>query len=253
MKGFLYGRLDAPAVALIGTWDPLIRGQEQIFKDLSYYASSVSLTSLVIMLHPPPPSFLPNNPLEWPIYDDPKTRVALIDACGIDGILLLHFERRDLDLPAKDFFNVVLSHVTLYELFLGAHQTLGRGPEASNEVVAKLAKELSIRLERLPPFTEGYLGRRARDLLRRGLLRESILIVGRPPIWRRPPRGELRLAWPPGEYLSSPVDSPTALPNVLPTRTQLVAEEDGFSTVKWPDYQSEWLAFIAGPADPVII
>lgn len=250
MKARLCDNINRPAIAVIGNWDPLVPAHQELFKHLSYYARQVSLASLVIMLHPPPQSFIPENPLEWPIYDDPKTRISLIRACGIDATLLIQFEKHDLDAPATEFFDIVCREVTLDELLIGAHQTLGRGPEASDEVVMGLARRHKIRLHRLPPMSEDYLVTRAREFLRRGSLTDAIKIVGRPPVWNQPSQGRLRLPWPSGSYFAVPLVGPTASPKQSPIKVHLVTERDGFPSIIWPSRKIKWLAFTAGPANP---
>jgi FAD synthetase len=249
MKGILSKSIDRPVVAVVGAWDPLISEHEHLFRQLSTYARQISLASVVIMLHPPPPSFIPDDPMEWPIYDDPEARIARIETCGIDTTLMISFVEQDLDATAEEFFRTINAYVKLNELFLGDKQSLGRCREASNEVVAQVAKRRGTHLERLPPFSQHRMIWKARDLLRQGLLAESIRIVGRAPVWHRPANKTLRLAWPPGRYLGLPIESPTALPQGKPILMQLVLETDGFSVTAWPDDQVEWLAFTAGPSD----
>ncbi len=250
MRAVLHGHINgSAAVAVVGTWDPLMPMHEELFRHLSEYSRRISLASLAIMLHPPPPSFIPESPAEWPIYDDPRTRISLIKACGIDATLLVHFQKQDLDAPLTDFLEIIRAHAKLDELWLGANQTLGRGPDASNEVLMELSRRRNILLQRLPPIGQPYLITEARDLLRQGSLAKLVGLVGRPAVWRRPSRGKFRLPWPPGFYLCFPTDGPSASPRGSPITVQFVAEEDGISSTDWPSKDIKWLAFTAGPAD----
>jgi hypothetical protein len=250
MRAELHGDLNGTAaVAVVGTWDPLLPRHEELFKLLGEYSRNISLASLVIMLHPPPPSFIPESPAEWPVYDDPETRISLIQACGISATLLIHFQKEDLDAPLTDFFEIVRAHAKLDELWLGAEQTLGRGPEASNQILAELSEERSILLQRLPSIPNPYFINDARDLLRQGQLAKLVGLIGRPAVWRRPARGKLKLLWPPGYYLCFATEGPDHAPQGPPITLQLVAESNGISSAQWPGKDIKWLAFTAGPAD----
>ncbi|MGH9966452.1 MAG: hypothetical protein ACREBG_01270 [Pyrinomonadaceae bacterium] len=250
MKASLHGHINgSPAVAVVGTWDPLLPMHQELFRHLSDYGRRISRASLVIMLHPPPPSFIPESPLEWPVYDDPKTRISLIKACGINATLLVHFQKQDLDAPLKDFFELIRPHARLDELWLGAHQTLGRGPDASNEALSKLAKRQKTLLQRLPLMGQPQVVQQARDLLRQGRLARLISLVGRPPVWSRPVRRKFRLSWPPGSYLCFRTDGPDTAPKGSPIIVQFTGERGGLSSTDWPNKRIKWLAFTAGPAD----
>jgi hypothetical protein len=249
MKAVLHGQLNGTAaVAVVGTWDPLMTIHEDLFRILSEYGRRISLSSVVIMLHPPPPSFIPESPAEWPVYDDPQTRISLIKDCGITATLLIDFEKKDLDAPPEDFFDLLRSQVKIDELWLGAHQTLGRGPDAANEALVKAARRRKIHLRRLPEINQ-RVADDARELLRHGYLAALIDFIGRPPVWARPGEGKLRLAWPPGFYRCVPFNGPTGRGRGSSFRVRLSRQKDSVCSFQWPHEEIRWLAFVAGPTD----
>lgn len=250
MRAVLHGRINgSAAVAVVGTWDPLMSMHQQLLTYLAEYSRRISLSSLVVLLHPPPPSFIPESPAEWPVYDDPKTRISLIKACGISATLLVHFQKADLDAPLTEFLDLIRPHARLDELWLGDNQTLGRGPEASNEALSELSHHRKFVLQRLPPVGDPYQVADARDLIKRGHLASLVRLVGRPAVWQRPSRGKIRLPWPPGAYLGFRTDGPGAAPKGSPLNIHLVAEGDGIVSADWPSKDIKWLAFTAGPSD----
>jgi FAD synthase len=237
------------AVAVVGEWDPLTPTHRQLFQQLKKYAMKINRLSVVIMLDPPPPSFIPESPLEWPVYHHVDVRRILIEDSGVDGTLIVQFEAQDLDTPVRDFFEMICEKMELDELLLGARQTLGRGRESSNAVVEEVALQAQVKLTRLPPTSGDVLGRQARNFVRGGHLKEAVRIIGQAPVWARPPSGELRLSWPSGAYVVEGRRSPIDASSIREMEVSLSATARGCSSMEWPDPAIDWLAFIAGPSD----
>lgn len=252
MKGFFYGAADRPTAAVIGSWDPLMVPHIELLTNLSRYAARVSRAALVIMLHPPPASLISDSALDWPAYDDVETRVKLIRSCGVDAVLVVAFRRKDLDVPAEEFFHFVGNYAQVSDLFLGARQTIGRGLESSNEMVAKLARQQGTQLIRLPPTKKRNEASQVRRKLRQGELARAVQLVGRPPVWHRPVGKDLQLAWPPGRYIASPVAEPGAATESPGFQVQLRDAGHGHTELNWPEDGYDWLAFTHGPADDIL-
>lgn len=248
MKARLLQQIRGPAVATIGSWDPILPAHRRLFGRLGRHASKSSLTSLVILLEPPPPLFL-GGPMRWPRYDDLRARVALVRSSGVQAVLLVRFAADDLALGAAELFDLVRRHVQLDELWLGSTQSLGRGLPGSQSTITKLAEERRIRLSLLSPPRNGLVGSTVRDLLQDGRVREAARIVDRPPTWGRPRGGDLRLAWAPGWYEVAPLETPSSKPCGPPLRVQLVADRKRLPRLTWPDDAIPWLAFLRGPGD----
>ena len=248
MKARLLQQIHGPAVATIGSWDPILPAHWRLFGRLGRHASKSSLASLVILLEPPPPLFLKGS-MRWPRYDDLRARVALIRSSGVQAVLLVRFSADDLALGAAELFDLVRCHVQVNELWLGSMQSLGRGLPGSQATIAELAAERGIRLSLLSPPRNGLVGSRVRDLLQEGRVREATRIVDRPPLWGRPRGGALRLAWAPGWYEVAPLETVPSHRRGPPLRVELVADRKGLPKLTWPDDAIPWLAFLRGPGD----
>jgi len=249
MQSELYGSTTRPVIAIVGTWDPLLPKHLRLFAQLKKYADRVSRQALVIMLDPAPPSLMWGRIAEWPVYDAPDMRLALIRSCGIDAIQIVRFIERDLDAPLSDFFRVICRRSKLEELVLGDRQLFGRGSESTPAALQRIAKRRNFHLLRLPPENSPPISQEARDCIRNGKLRVAIRLVGRPPVWRRPVRGQLRLPWPAGPYDCSPLSDPLGNPGRRLFRVEMSSQKNGFAKMSWPDKTVRWLAFTAGPAD----
>ncbi|MGH2587355.1 MAG: hypothetical protein ACRDJE_20765, partial [Dehalococcoidia bacterium] len=144
MHATLFGRIDAPAVAIVGTWDPFLPVHQDLCDTLVRHARERGLASAAILLHPNPFRFIV-GPDAAPAYEDVHARIWQIRQCGLDGVLKVHLTRRDVDLGAAEFFDVVTPALDISELWLGARQSFGRGPGGSRQAIEEQAARRGIR------------------------------------------------------------------------------------------------------------
>ena len=246
MRARLFGRLTRPAVCAIGVWDPILPGHQELYRRLITHARDSELSSLIISINPDPVLHL-YGASECPVYSDARARIAQMLSFGLDGVLHVRFQRRDIEATAADFFEVLDQEVEIAELWLGSRQTLGRFESGNFETIRELAKVRRIRLKRLPLQQLGTSG--VRQLLREGNLREAAALVGRPPIRMRPASGVLRLAWHPGRYTAVPVPGPNAPVKGTSVELELNAQKSGLPRLVWPQKKVSCLAFVSGPGD----
>lgn len=256
MKATLYGQIKTPAVAIVGVWDPFLPAHQELFSTLIGKAAIHSQSSLAILLDPAP-QLMMYGPSQWPVYNDLGSRARLMLEMGLDGLLHLDFTRQDLQAGAREFFDAVLAHVELDELWLGQFQRLGSGEAGAPDVVNQLAIQYGIHIERLQGADLGGVSRDIRNLLYIGCLQEALKVIGRPPIFARPDCLRLESGWKPGLYQAKALtcwDSQPARPQEAEL-IDLVLEQDQERRrfFQWPDQKIEYLAFVAGPGDRVEI
>lgn len=256
MDARVYGRLEQRAIGVVGVWDPLTATHRALFEQVRCVATRRGLGSLAVVIDPDPTRFVWNR-TRWPVFNDVHTRVQLLRMLGIDAVIHLRFSKGDLAAGAREFFDLVGEHAALAELWLGANQSLGRGPNGSQEKVAELAAERGVAIQFLPPPAAeraAASGDRAthpidvRTWLAEGRIAAAGAAVGRLPMRRRPRGSTLRLAWSPGRYQAIPLAHPAALPTGQTIEVDLV-EANGWALLQWPDRRIPYLAFLTGPGD----
>lgn len=242
-----------PALVVIGTWDPLVQAHRELFQEIASHGARVGLTPVVVILFPSPVRLLYADPRRCLEYADINARVTLIRECADVKILIARLTKRDLDASCGSFLDVIGSYLHLRELWLGAGQTLGRGPQGSVSEIANVASSRNISLHRMSACDRScVVGAAALQLLGEGQMKEAIQCVGHGPIWRRPKSGLLKLNWPPGEYLAVSIAKPSLAPIVSSTPISVrvsLAKDGSHGTLKWPGRHVKWLSFVAGPAD----
>lgn len=251
MRATQHGRLIGPAVAVVGVWDPFLASHKSLLEDLRDRAVESRRSSVAVLIDPSPGTFgsfkARYGTAGWPVYDSVPARIRLMRDLRLDAVLRMRFQKRDFDVTAAQFLDAVRARVDLEELWLGALQLLGPGTQGARAAVADYADRHGFRLTILPLPPVGTYDVRA--LLASGRLADAIDVVGRPPIWSRPPSGALRLAWRPGPYRATGLETW----GVIATRTELevtlTAEPRGRPKLIWPDPDIRYLEFTAGPAD----
>jgi FAD synthase len=246
MKPHLHGEVEKPAVAVIGVWDPISAVQRELFDRLSAHARRSGLASLAIAIEPHPAAYRPGEP-EFPVYSDLPTRIHLILASGVMGVLSVHFTPRDVYAGVKELFAVVTPSVEISELWLGAGQTLGRLEAGDATAIDAAAQERGITVARLDD--RPHPNQTVRQLLQTGQIRQARRLVGEPPLRRRPGRGTLKFGWQPGWYETVPLPDPTASITDSSMFLELRSQPKGPPRLRWPDPEIEYLAFLSGPGD----
>lgn len=236
-----------PCVAMIGSWDPLLPGHLELFGQMVRHARQHAVSSAIVMLDPSP-TLLLHGRARWPEYDDADVRIGLVRSTGIDAVLHVRMTEGDVLATAAGFFELITSHLTIGELWMGATQTLGRGPGGSAREIARIGAANRFELVRLQDSAVPGVAGTVRSRLLDGRLAEAVALVGRAPVWRRPAEGHLRLAWRPGVYQARKRDEIDAGDAQPPVAVELIAEEEGGSTLVWPG-RGRYLQFLSGPFD----
>jgi hypothetical protein len=237
----------------VGVWDPFLPSHKSLLEDLRDRAVESGRSSVAVLIDPSPGtigSFKARyGTAGWPVYDSVPARIRLMRDVGLDAVLRMRFRRRDFDATAAEFLDAVRARVDLEELWLGALQLLGPGAPGARAAVADYADRHGFRLTMLPLPPVGTYDVRA--LLASGRLADAIDVVGRPPIWSRPPSGTLRLAWRPGPYRVAGIERWGAIAAGSALDVTLTAEPRGRPKLVWPDPGIQYLAFTSGPADVI--
>ncbi len=246
----LHGMLTRPTALMIGSWDPFLPSHEKILCDMRQYADRNDFDTAVVLLNPPPASYLPGNE-GWPLYDDMVVRLHKLLRCGVSGVIEVEFERQHLQLGAADICDTLESVTSIADMWIGPRQTLGRGSQGNYEQLLMLGKARGFNVTRLSePYESKDLSGQVRSLIRRGRIHQAHGLVGRAPTLACPMDSMQHIVtWPSGTYHAFPlpcIDSPLATDTVA---VMLHATDAGVSQFEWPCPASPYLAFVAGAAD----
>ncbi len=167
----------------IGNFDGVHRGHVALLEALRRQADAVHGPAVVLTFDPHPLQLL--RPDSYPI---PLTTTAergrLIEAHGVDHVVLLRTVHDLLRLTAEEFFKqVVRGHFDARVLVEGDNFCFGRGRRGNVETLAELCRRDGLTLVVVPPVQldgEPVSSSRVRAALQRGAIREATACLGRP-------------------------------------------------------------------------
>jgi FAD synthase len=251
MRAVHHGRhTTAPAVAVVGVWDPFTTAHRSLLSQLVDTARKTHRSSLVVLIDPQPGAFGGADRYGtscWPVYDAVSARISLVLRSGVDAVLCMRFRQRDFAASAAEFLDAVRRTVELDELWMGELQLLGPGRTGDRAAVLEYAKQRNLRVAILPRApVEVY---DVRWLMATGQVRKAVEQVKRPPTWEVPRSLRLHLGWRTGRYQAFAIDRPGD--PLTATQFELVLEPSatGLPEVNWPDRGIRYLSFVSGPAD----
>ena len=140
----LRAHLRAPVVT-VGNFDGLHRGHQAIVRTVLERARETGGSSLMITFDPHPLKVL--APERAPrMLTTRKQKLTLIEAAGIEFLLILPFTMELADVPAERFVTEHLGGgLGASEVYVGANFNFGRGREGTADLLIRLCGELGIR------------------------------------------------------------------------------------------------------------
>jgi hypothetical protein len=250
MRLRIQGSAEGEHLAVVGVWDPILRSNEQLFRQLADDAHAQHRNALVVTLDPIPGAQMWGS-AEVPAFNDLGARVSIQHSYNIDTTAVVRLNRDEIDHAGAEYFlSRLCDRVRISTIRLGASQSLGRGDAGGRAAIRDYCDAHGINVEQLPPLRHRVNARELREALRQGRVRDCVALVGHPLHVSRPRGTRVWTAWPPGPYQAIAVSG--ALTAVPPGAgrigLQLKADKAG-SCFTWPDRSVRWLAFVEGPAD----
>jgi riboflavin kinase/FMN adenylyltransferase len=173
---------DHPIALTIGAFDGIHRGHQHLIGLTCAAARRIGGRSVVMTFEPHPDTVLyPDRPRL--VLTDNPTRTALIEATGVDHLVILPFDRNLAQLTAHAFMEQVCDAMTLRELWIGPDFRLGKGGKGTGEVLTQIGAELGYvvhQVERYVLHGHEVTSTLIRQLLEDGNVTEVAHLLGRP-------------------------------------------------------------------------
>lgn len=191
------------AVATIGNYDGIHRGQRMVIDKVVERAKALGTQAVLVTFDPHPVSVLRPD-VAPPILTLDRQREALLAEAGIDTLLVVHFDhelaRTDPEDWARRFLHRALA---LEEIYVGSDFAFGRDRRGNVEMLKRLGEELGFQVHGFEVEThhgEVVSSTRIRSAIRDGRVDLAMDLLGRPyAIWGTVVRGDqmgMRLGWP---------------------------------------------------------
>lgn len=171
------------AIATIGNYDGLHRGQRAVLERVVSEARAVGAPAMVISFDPHPLAVLEPGRAPRRLTTDLQ-RARLLGAWGIDALLKLRFDRELASLPGERFVREILAdRLALRGLLVGSRFRFGRGRDGDLALLERLGAELGFSVHGVGEIEIGgaaVSATRIRGLLERGEVRGASELLGRP-------------------------------------------------------------------------
>lgn len=170
-------------ILTIGAFDGLHRGHQALIGAVVERARATDRLAALITFYPHPAAVL--APERAPRYlTAPGEKLALLESLGVDLVLLLRFDRKLADMPARAFIEKAARHLGLRELWVGADFSLGRDREGNVSRLREIGRELGFDVTVFQAVVRGeqaVSSSRIRSLLREGRVEAAAALLGRNP------------------------------------------------------------------------
>ena len=142
---------DTPTVVTLGTFDGLHLGHQKIINDVVDEASKRGGESVVVTFDRHPAELL--RPESVPYFlSSFEDKVSLIDACGIDHLLVIPFDQEESERSAIDFVKEVFLRKLSVDLLIVGHDVhFGNNREGNFAFLEQVSKELDFEVRRIDP------------------------------------------------------------------------------------------------------
>ncbi len=213
----------------VGGFDGVHRGHQALIRRTVEGAQREQALSVVVTFDPLPAVFFRRRPARY--LTPLREKLPLLEALGVDIALVLTFDQRLAETPARVFLQALRQRLGMVTLVAGPYLTLGRNREGTVERIQAWAPVLGFRVEMVEPVRlngERISASLVRNLLTQGRVDKAATCLGRWYTLTGPVR--------PGARRGQHLGFPTA--NVLPPQDKWLPAEGvyaGWSTWEGAD------------------
>ena len=169
-------------VVTIGNFDGVHLGHREIFRRVKHSAKEIDGVSVVITFDPHPLKVVkPDRPLA--LINTLDEKITLIEASGIDYLLIIKFDPAFASLSASEFVErILVGTIGLKRLIIGYDYAFGKGREGNISLLKTLGNSFSFDVEELAPISDGtvnYSSSLIRKMVTDGEVAEVVHYLGR--------------------------------------------------------------------------
>lgn len=180
--------ISSPVALTIGAFDGIHLGHQHLLSKTRTIGEQHGEQSAVLTFEPHPDRTLypDRERLNLTNLDE---RIALIEALGIDHLIVIPFDRALASVPAEDFMARICRALHLGDLVVGPDFRLGAGGRGTVSVLEQIGQTLGYRVHTVAPLTLDGLpisSTRVRQLLLAGQVEQVPALLGRHFVVRGP-------------------------------------------------------------------
>lgn len=169
-------------VVALGNFDGVHLGHQEVILTAKRVAEELGVQHAVMSFEPHPRTFF--NPAQPPFRLTPlRVKARLIEALGIDILLVQHFDKEFASISAHDFVETVLvASLDARHVVVGYDYVFGKGRQGTCAFLQKMADQLGFGVTVVPPVTapsgETHSSTRVRECLVEGRPGDAAKLLG---------------------------------------------------------------------------
>jgi riboflavin kinase / FMN adenylyltransferase len=138
-------------IVTIGTFDGVHLGHTTILQKLKSLASEASGESALLTFYPHPRMVLYPDDHGLQLLNSPEEKARLLEAAGLDHLMILPFTREFARMPAYDYVRDLLVHgMHIHTLVIGYDHRFGRNREGNHETLMDLSETFGYNVYEIP-------------------------------------------------------------------------------------------------------
>ena len=139
------------AVLTIGTFDGVHLGHRHIIQQLKETAESIGGETIIVTFHPHPRKIVSSVPGDIKLLNTLEEKIALLDATGIDHLVVVPFNHLFSNLTAEQYIKDFLwKYFKPHTIIIGYDHRFGKGREGDYHLMDQYASSLGFKVKEIP-------------------------------------------------------------------------------------------------------
>ncbi|AFV11357.1 riboflavin biosynthesis protein RibF [Thermacetogenium phaeum DSM 12270] len=142
---------DQKLILALGNFDGVHRGHKLLLEEMCRFASRLEAVPAALLFYPHPQQVL--NPEKAPgLIIDNEKKLELMEALGIEAVIMLPFDRQMAALSPQQFIEeILLAKLKVTGVFVGFNYRFGCGATGTPELLLDYGKRLNFYVRVMPP------------------------------------------------------------------------------------------------------
>ena len=171
-------------VVTIGTFDGVHLGHRKLIRRIKSIAGQIGGETLILTFFPHPRMVLYPNEHQVELLNTSAEKMALLEAEGVDHLIVQPFDKEFAELTAEDFVSKILvNKLKVKKLVIGYDHRFGKHREGSFDDLVRLAPKFEFEVEKIPEEDVNNIAvssTQVRLALKEGDVETAAAFLGRP-------------------------------------------------------------------------
>ncbi|MBS1948017.1 MAG: bifunctional riboflavin kinase/FAD synthetase [Bacteroidetes bacterium] len=139
------------AIVTIGTFDGVHTGHQQIIDQLKDESKRTNGETVIITFHPHPRKIVGNSPHEIKLINTLSEKIELLEARGIDHLVVVPFNEQFSNLSAEEYIrDFLIGKFRPHTIIIGYDHRFGKGRKGDYHLLEDCCRDFKYELKEIP-------------------------------------------------------------------------------------------------------